>query len=313
MDHIFKHILIAVGLLVYGHRIHAQTLNPDTLVKYRVSKILTYKHDSTGNKQLELTRIINHQGLVSEKYMQIKATHHAISYIAILDTCRYRYDSNIRVVSYVNTTMSTTFFPLKSDEQKSTKQSTTLYRYKRVFFVAPWSNKKITFYYSKNKKTIIKSYSNGKHIKTYKSLIGIDYKIEKEKIHLTVIPAFSNHKNRHTHIKGRGRKYFWQRHARKTIFKTKSKLDSNGNSTQQTVIVKHYFHQPFKKPLKYSYETTYEYIYQGSLMTVCKQKNTNFIYIHMPKKTQIGNKSIGFEPGDLLPKETIYEYITNPE
>lgn len=307
-------ILIVACLFFYSTLLYAQTLNADTLAKYHVSKILTYNIDSTSKKILTETYQINNQGKIAEKYTEAHFINDTTSYTDIYDTFKYTYDSNARLISYTSNSTNASFFPLKNNETKI--QSTTLYRYKKVFFVVPWSNKTITFYHSKNNKTITKAYSKGKNLNTRKITTTADYKIEKQKIRLVSIPAFSKYKNREHYRRrifkrGPGKKYFWQRHTRKTIFRTRSKLDPMGNTIHSTVFVKHYFHKPFKKPLTYSYEITYTYVYQGALLVSCTRENLNYIYIHMPKKTQKGNQSIGFESDKNIPKETRYEYTIN--
>ena len=66
MSKVLKYVLITANLLISCMSLHAQSLNPDTLKKYHISEILTYKVDSAGKKVLQGTRIINDKGRTNE-------------------------------------------------------------------------------------------------------------------------------------------------------------------------------------------------------------------------------------------------------
>lgn len=293
MNHIFKHILIAVGLFMHSHTMYAQTLNADTLVKYRVSKILTYELDSTGNKVLVKTKCINEFGKVFELYSYYKYFIDSENYVIHIDTVKYTYDSIGRVL--YESKNNTSIHNITTTEVATKKSLITEFNYQKFFIVSPWSTKRIKHIHLTVNKETIKCYKNGFRTDHNKYFFrkGVEYSIEKN---------YNDYKPptvpKNSCIKNPKRLYRNYKKWRKYAFIATYTRNSHGDIIEENGNSIFYYRKRFKKNVQDSYINTYEYTYENSFISSCKlfQNSTD------EKK----NKK------NLL-KNTIYEYITNPE
>ena len=295
---------------------YAQTLNADTLAKYRVSKILTYDHkptiDSLHNNDTLLffklpinifinninIRTINEKGLEIEKIVNKEGDIYQFPYHMLKDTSRYIYNSAGKLISSINTQISNYMVSWETSWQ-SHKQTTSLYRYKSAFFIVLSANKKISFCYSKNNKVVMKTYLNGEHINTSKCLTARNNTISRNK-YWELKSSFNS-----TTSKNIQRKY-WV----KTIIRTNTQFNSNRDKIKETISTKYCSANILKKSFQYSKVITYRYVYKGSFITECTYSGISYSIAYEQNKR--ATHVIDFKIGDAYQETKFYEYITNP-
>jgi len=290
---------------------YAQTLNPDTLVKYRVSKILTYKLDSTGQKLLTKTRVINENGLTAEICTIDTSYISSILSSIRIDTFKYAYDKDNKIISELYHVKEIRVF--QGTETITDEYTTTTYRYKKFYITTPWSNKKINHANYKDNTKTSKLYLNGIRTEYFKEKQYDEYKILIEKYyHLDdrkKILGFIYSKKQHR----APRYWYWDK-----LFITKnSKANSHGDILQNTTTNKYFYNSLFKKPLSYSYIQTFQYAYKNGLVTYRKLIQPDFYHKIKFEKVKLNNtyhnksKKMTTEiiERGMVEKEEIYEYV----
>jgi len=302
------YIFIFICLFFNYANTYAQTLNPDTLVKYHVSKILTYKLDSTGQKVLTKTTVINEHGLLAEYYTNEREDSVVPS--VHVDTFKYIYDLNNRIIRESHSSKITSY--INGIEKISTGSWTNETAYKNPFFVNPFSKKSISYITNKKDHKTTRRYVKGKLNGYFEYSTDHTYSFEKY--------YYSHYKRRHTKNNA---PYQWKKYryfSRKRIIQTRSTFNSNSYVAQKNIDLKNYYYTTFfKKPVLYSYIKTYQYIYQGPFIATCKTQYPYFVYtskeIRDTKSKDIykGHKKIirCVEERGMVTEEEFYEYITH--
>jgi hypothetical protein len=310
MSNCLKFILAIICVFFTAAIIHGQTLNADTLKKYRVSKILTYTLDSSGQKTLKATRMINEHGLTTGLFTTEKVYFDSIHYSINTDTFKYTYDSKDKITNHSHASQVITY--LNAEEKTSYHLWIFKTIHKKPFIVSPFSKELVSYVYYRKNEEIIKRYAEGNldgYFK-YSSKNGYKHSLEK---------YYKSHKKRHAINKVpqfRLRRYsvFY----RKKIVQSTSVLNIHKDVIQKRISQKTYYYRAFaKKPLSYSYVKTYNYTYLGSLISSCKTQQPNFVYTSRPKNTDPKNqykrhkKYIRYvDEKGVSTEEEFYEYIT---
>ncbi len=291
--------------------LHAQSLNPDTLKKYHISEILTYKVDSAGKKVLQGTRIINDKGRTNELTTRSETYLDSVLYLISYDTFKYYYDLNDRIINELHTAKVINFSNKEQGTKNYSWKNKTIY--KKTFIIKPFSKQNISYIHYKKNEEIIKRYSNGKRIGYFKYSSDSVHKYSVEKY-------YKRHYHRNS-AKNKDYPYKRQRSRHKPIFyrkliiHTTSVLNLYSDIIQENISEKAYYN----KPLPYSYIKTYQYLYEDSLIKTCKTTQPYFVTRTKTKnetkknKYKIHNKRIRYvEEKGILVEVEIYEYIKNP-
>ena len=302
-----NHLFIFFILCIQHNAIHAQTLNADTLAKYDVSKVLTYTLDSTGQKVLKETRIINERGLISEYYSRLK--YDSVVRSVHIDTFKYTYNSIGKLVSKWHSSKTTSY--INGEEKIITGSWTSSTVYKNPLFVNPFSEKSVSYIYHKKECETIRRYEKGKCTGYFKYSDDRKYTLEKDYYA----------KNKRSFAKNNG-PYGWKKYRifpKKSIDEATCILNEKGDVIEKNISQKRYYYKPqFKKPVQYSYTKTYHYTYQAPFISACKTQQPYYVYTSKPKKEHTHStdkykrhvKKIRFveERGTVI-EEEFYEYI----
>jgi hypothetical protein len=264
----------SVALLLMNFFIQAQMHLPDSVAKYKVSRMNIYLLDSVGHKKLEYSAVFNPEGLIVESYGD---------YSSIIDSIRYEYNAEKklakkyyqerRIVNRGN-----------ANEQMVDGGYELSYRYKgnKIFTVSSRGTKT-----KEIKKAIArqKTITKGR-LKWRRSFIrkiyyknGIEYGVEKQ-YHFSI------------------------RRIRKVICRWESKVDDHGDIINDKVIRMTYYKNPFRRRLRTSSSTTLKCFYDGFFLRKKKIYSSPGYRI---EKKGIRRRVIEDEKGSTY--EKVYEYI----
>ncbi len=264
-----------VYVFLSNHLLPAQTMDSDTLAKYHITKINTYRIDSSGQKKLEKVELANKQGLIVARY-------HDLGYS--IDSIRYEYGEDGEIIKEYHKGKRFVNRGEKINEKIKDYEYVKTYEYIRNGYLTRSSSGAFskTIYKDAAKRSYIKKGSlNGKRdfVTRVKKRGNVEFLLEKH-----YQPAFKRY--------------------RKNAFRIKTYFDSKGLWVKIEWTTKRHFRNFFIRRTKASTCKNAERFYEGSFIVRMKTHSSGGGVLR--KKTF--RYVLEGEPKDIS-DEYVFEYI----